>query len=469
MSPTEPIGIKSYLVATVDTGGNCLDLDVDIADSIVVAAANYNGYFIYKLIFENDKISDMTEYAHISADDMDNSLGDNQAQTVVLSKNHNIAFVMDQYDHIWLNKYEEGATQYGPPNYLEEDCYGGTWLSVAIDDQSDRIGIYSLLKHNAAEFMPYCILESDLVDLGNLGTDQGCSDIEEYIATEYNNQTSCVAVAGYNWMYPGCQVGNYAEYSTSLVWKNLEEVDPSSTSLNGDPDCEYIINQGVIAEKIYFSDGLLIQAHGELGVRIFNQAYEAICLSDNQLIELEGNEECNNHLSPTGEIEYQSCCENIPCPDAWGEDCGSNDFYIQQFGYPGLGGVFSSEGGILPTVFAEFDTPGEVEAIYSEGNIIFTGLSLSNGCYMVNIDNDGNIVGTTQFAEGYTIKGIHAENGLLALAAGHDGIILYDWDGGYNVSFLGRLETAYANQVKVANNTIIGATEDGIEIIQIER
>ena len=88
---------------------------------------------------------------------------------------------------------------------------------------------------------------------------------------------------------------------------------------------------------------------------------------------------------------------------------------------------------------------------------------------MVNIDNDGNIVGTTQFAEGYTIKGIHAENGLLALAAGHDGIILYDWDGGYNVSFLGRLETAYANQVKVANNTIIGATEDGIEIIQIER
>ena len=34
---------------TINTGGNCLDLDVDIMDSILVAAANYNGYFIYDI------------------------------------------------------------------------------------------------------------------------------------------------------------------------------------------------------------------------------------------------------------------------------------------------------------------------------------------------------------------------------------------------------------------------------------
>ena len=121
---------------------------------------------------------------------------------------------MDRYDHIWLYKYEDGSIQYNLPNYLEEDCYGSTWLSVAIDDQSDRIGIYSLLKHNAAEFMPYCTNSDNLI---SIGTDQGCSDIEEYIATGYD-QTSCVEAEGYNWMYPGCQVGNYSEYSTSLVW-----------------------------------------------------------------------------------------------------------------------------------------------------------------------------------------------------------------------------------------------------------
>ena len=34
---------------TIDTGGNCLDLDVNMMDSILVAAANYNGFFIYNI------------------------------------------------------------------------------------------------------------------------------------------------------------------------------------------------------------------------------------------------------------------------------------------------------------------------------------------------------------------------------------------------------------------------------------
>ena len=138
---------------TINTGGDCLDIDVDmdIGDSILVAAANYNGYFVYKINSIGGIVSDISEKKHISADEMDTNLGDNRAQSVILSKEHNIAFVMDKYDHIWLYKYEDGAIQYVTPNNLEEDCYGSTWLSVAIDDQIDSIGIYTLLKHNAAE------------------------------------------------------------------------------------------------------------------------------------------------------------------------------------------------------------------------------------------------------------------------------------------------------------------------------
>jgi hypothetical protein len=160
---------------------------------------------------------------------------DNRAQSVILSKEHKIAFVMDKYDHIWLYKYEDGATQYSTPNYLEEDCYGSTWLSVAIDDRKDSIGVYTLLKHNAAED----------------------------------------------------EVAEFLEYSTSLVWSNLKGVDPSSISPDQeDPNCEYIINQGTIAEKIYFADGLLSMGYGELGVRVLQQTEVEVCLTDTGVVDL---------------------------------------------------------------------------------------------------------------------------------------------------------------------------------------
>ena len=42
-----------------------------------------------------------------------------------------------------------------------------------------------------------------------------------------------------------------------------------------------------------------------------------------------------------------------------------------------------------------------------------------------------------------------------------------NWDG-INASFMGKIETAYANNIKVSDNIIFVATEDGIEIIQID-
>ena len=407
--PADPMGNIKIIkrLEVINTGGDCLDLDVDIEDSLLVAAANYNGYFVYNINSINGIVSNITEKKHMGVNEMDTNLGDNRAQSVILSKEHNIAFVMDQYDHIWLYKYEDGSTQYSTPNYLEEDCYGSTWLSVAIDDQIDSIGVYTLLKHNAAED----------------------------------------------------EAGDFLEYSTSLVWTNLKGIDPSSINPDqGEPNCEYIINQSSIAENIYFDNGLLSIAYGELGVRVFKQTDFKVCLTNTGFIDLNDSELCIENYNNLSDVDYKSCCENTACPDGMGE-CP----WFEE----GFGGVFSSAGGIIPQIYAEFDTPGEVEAIFSEGNAIFAGLKYSNGCVMSILDNDGSIISSHQFALGYSVTGIHQDGGLLALAAGHDGILLYNWSG-IEVSFLGKIETSYANNVKVVGNMFFAATEDGIEIIQID-
>ena len=117
---------------------------------------------------------------------MDVSIGDNRAEKVILSNLHNMAFILDKYDHIWIYKYGDNALQYDGEKLLNVcETYGASWLSVALDDQQDQIGLYFLLKHNAAEFQPYCISQENYNDLGSsLGLGQGCSDIQSYIETD---------------------------------------------------------------------------------------------------------------------------------------------------------------------------------------------------------------------------------------------------------------------------------------------
>ena len=227
------------------------------------------------------------------------------------------------------------------------------------------------------------------------------------------------------------------------------------------PNCEYIINQGSIAEKISFNDGLLSMTYGELGVRVFEQTVNNLCLTDTGFIDLtELEATCSGHqVANSDEINYKSCCENSTCLAGIGQ-C---DWLIE-----GYGGVFSSEGGIIPEVYAEFDTPGEVESIYSYNKTIFAGLKYSNGCLIVKLDENGDVKTNQHIASGFSVNGIHQNNGLLALSVGHDGILLYDLTE-LDATFLGKIETSYANNVKVSNNIVFAATEDGIEIIQIYR
>ena len=82
---------------------------------------------------------------------------------------------------------------------------------------------------------------------------------------------------------------------------------------------------------------------------------------------------------------------------------------------------------------------------------------------------EGELLSHYLFAEGFSVNGIHYDNDLLALACGHDGALIYQWDGAGLPIFLGGLPTSYANKIKVQGNRVFVATEDGIDIFEIGR
>ena len=381
--PSDPLGEIKIIkqLDTINTGGNCLDLDVDMdEDSVLVAASNYNGFMIYDIQYNGSMISKIKERIHISSYDMDSNIGDNRAQNVVIAPISNQAFILDKEDHIWLFDYNAGIDTLRA--YLSKGdplCYDARSLSIAIDESSNQIRIYSLIKH--------------------------------YSKGSY-----------------------WKKDSRSLITTNIELSD-----INKDIECNYKFNNNDISDIIFYSDSLLTLGSGELGIQVyrFNEAFENTCVATN-------NDGKLIHINLDEESECQSDEYNV-----WIIEAGE----------------------LIPEFIMAFDTPGEVESIYSKDSTIFVGLSNSNGFLKAIINSDGSTTGPHQFGVGYTIKGIDQDDGLLALAAGHDGILLYKWNGNV-VSFMGKIETAYANTVKVKSDVnskiIFAATEDGIEIIQID-
>ena len=246
--PTE--SVEDLLIynqwGTFNTGGECLDLD--ISDTVLVAAANYNGFFVFSIDPENQTLD--TVY---HGTDLDPNMGDNRAERIILSKNHGIVFILDRYDKIWMHKLY--GTQYSDGHI--EDCFNGVWLSTALDDRVDGIGIFSLVHHSSAQ--------SD-----TSGT-----------------------------------VGDYDQYSTSLVWKNLTDVGPEDEYTdNGLPECEFIYNFSILPTEIYYANSLLLITNGELGVQIIEQAESSGCFITNEF----------------GEVEIKDLIDNMFCQEYFEED-----------------------------------------------------------------------------------------------------------------------------------------------------
>ena len=126
--------------------------------------------------------------------------------------------------------------------------------------------------------------------------------------------------------------------------------------------------------------------------------------------------------------------------------------------------MFEPEGGFHPQIYSSFDLPGEVNAVYVKDLVLFSGLSTSNGCYISLLGDNGTVVENLPIANGYTINGISEDNGILALSAGRDGVLLYQWNGALSIDFIGQIQTPYSNRVKVDGNNILVSTEDGVFI-----
>ena len=430
------------LVTYIDTYGEAMDLD--LTDSHMVVAANYQGYIIYNVYRDNSgNISSIDSIYNDST--LDDTMGDNRAQEVIISKNHDIAFITDIYDKIWLHKLGVEEYEQYVDTYLQ-DCYGGTWLSVAIDDQSDmnQINIFSLVKHSSSE-----------------------SDEEG-------------------------TVGDFDEYSTSVVWKGLKDIGSSDLfpEESAAPSCEFSYNFGILPEMVHYNDGLLVVSNGELGINVLSQINESTCFeeiyecTDPSQLTKDG---CDSNLSclENTELNEESCLNEDYRWGMWDEWLPTGEYNVistfapsgevdsdriicenPPFDYynPGLGGIFEPKGGFHPKVYASFDLPGEVNEAYIKGQTIISGLSTSNGCYISLLDDNGIVIDNLSIANGYTINGISEDNGILALSAGKDGVLLYQWNGSLNADYIGQIQTPYANQVKVDGNNILISTEDGVYI-----
>ncbi len=122
--------------------------------------------------------------------------------------------------------------------------------------------------------------------------------------------------------------------------------------------------------------------------------------------------------------------------------------------------------------FTAFDTPGIAQTVYSVGQRIFAGLDEDFGCYTALLDSVGNIDHTFNIAEGYSVRSIHYNDGILALACGNDGVLLFEWSGtdsDHTFEELGWLESAYAYRAHVYDSQkIFVATRSGLQLFNLE-
>tara|TARA_B100001123_G_C15327948_1_gene1030203 strand:+ start:1774 stop:3207 length:1434 start_codon:yes stop_codon:yes gene_type:complete len=392
-------------------------LDADLTQDHLVLAADLKGYLVFDI--NRDMYGNIESVDSIFNDsDMDPGMGDNRAEEVVISEEHNIVFITDRFDRIWLYKLDENAIQYGDPEvegdageYLS-DCLSGIWLSTDIEDESDHIKVFSLIK----------IISSE----GDSFSD---------------------------------------DYSTTLTWRGIYDVGLNDIEIeeNVQPGCELSYNFGALAEKISFDNGFLAVSNDQLGVHILKQRDVGYCVDNEEYQIIEDFDPLSNDydclIPGEGNINV---CESTTFADQDGdgeyEDCP--DAYNGTYQYPG---------GFDPNPIS-LHFPGEVNSVLMRNSVLFAGLSTSNGCYMSLLDGNGGVITNLQIADGYTINATAASDRLIALAAGHDGVLLFEWDGTdfASIQSLGQINTPYCNNIEIDGNNLIISTEDGLYIYLIQ-
>ncbi len=143
--PADPLGEIKIIkrLDTIDTGGNCLDIDV--SDSILVAAANYNGFIIFNLYDSSGNFNPKQKY---HGSDLDPNTANDQISKVVISDSLSVIVLMDMYHRIYVNRLNGSPIFYlgGGVN----DCYGGAWTDFSLDESSSSLRLYTMVDHNLA-------------------------------------------------------------------------------------------------------------------------------------------------------------------------------------------------------------------------------------------------------------------------------------------------------------------------------
>ena len=125
--------------------------------------------------------------------------------------------------------------------------------------------------------------------------------------------------------------------------------------------------------------------------------------------------------------------------------------------------------GDLDSLFSYNVSGGQAQSVYAFENAVVGGFSNDKGCYMALLESDSDSVSNyIAFAEGYSINGIDFSDNIIGLATGNDGVQLYEWSGGSNVTPYGSINTdEYAYDLKIKGDLIFVATRTGLEIFKI--
>ena len=126
--------------------------------------------------------------------------------------------------------------------------------------------------------------------------------------------------------------------------------------------------------------------------------------------------------------------------------------------------------GALDSLFSFNLAGGQAQTAYSLDDAVIGGFSNDKGCYMALLEsNTNNVSNYVSFAEGYSVRGIDFDQGLIGLATGSDGIQIYQWLGGNAISPYASYDTGYAYDLKIRGDLIYVATRQGLEILKIGR
>ena len=278
-----------------------------------------------------------------------------------------------------------------------------------INPQVGDDAAYDVIISNNISDMAFILDDVDniIVDFfeGGVETLSGCGNSLLYRSLTLNDDIADTTILFTLQKHFDVVPDDFDLYSTSVGVREFYTENIFGDDFFTETGCDAVLNPNIEAMKVFYADNLLSITNGGMGVQVWRY----------------------NH-NPGLDTDL---LENL------------TTFYVQG---------------------------GEAESIYSKGNYVIGGFDNDRGCYMALLDSNGDIIDNLSFADGYSINAIDYDSGVLALSAGNDGIIIYEWSETLSLKLKGILDVGednYVYDIKVINDNIFVASENGISIYKI--